>query len=42
MDKWDKLKLYIENELEKPMNSDDIPTSILEDILWKMNELEKR
>lgn len=36
MDKWEKLKIYIELELEKPINNDDIPKSILEDILFKM------
>lgn len=40
MEKWEKLKEYIEEELEKPLNSDDIPNSILEGILDKMKELE--
>lgn len=33
MDKWEKLKIYNELELEKPMNNDDILKSILEDVL---------
>lgn len=40
-DKWELLKEYLKNELKDPMNNDDIPKSILESILYKMDELEK-
>lgn len=38
---WNKLKSHIKSELERPVNSDDIPQSILEDILYKMESLEE-
>lgn len=38
---WNELKNYIKSELERPGNSDDIPQSILEDILYKMESLEE-
>lgn len=38
--RWDMLRMYIEEELDKPINNDDIPKSILGDILYKMDCLE--
>lgn len=38
--KWEDLKQYIREEIEKPCNSDDIPQCILNDVLDKMNELD--
>lgn len=40
-EKWELLKEYLKKELEEPMNNDDIPKSILESVLWKMEDLEK-
>lgn len=37
---WNELKNHIKSELERPINSDDIPQSILEDVLYKMESLE--
>lgn len=41
LDKWDELRGYLLSEKDKISNSDDIPQSIYDNILDKMNDFEK-